>query len=61
VRFRITQTVTVEYEVGQEFYPDGLTTDQMLALDIAEVRRNPDLIHAFGDTPAKIEIAGEVI
>ncbi|KKP30810.1 MAG: hypothetical protein UR21_C0024G0003 [Candidatus Woesebacteria bacterium GW2011_GWC2_31_9] len=53
-------TLTYKYEINPENYPEGLTTKQMIEMDIKSFREDPDaLFELVGDSP--LTISGKII
>ena len=60
MKFRITQTLVVEYEVNPEFYlPDATAPEDMLQLDIHSAETDPGLFWNEEDT--EVSTVGEII
>lgn len=62
MKFRIT--LTAEYEVHPENYPEGSTPDAMLDIDLEEYREDPfnlaDMLLNLEDM-RRAEITGEIV
>ncbi len=58
MKARMTITVTIEYDIHPEHYPEGATTEGMLAIDIASANEDP---YSFLDMDAGWVITAEVI
>lgn len=54
---RTTMVITVEYAIDPNYYPEGSTVEEMLALDRDTFKRDPDLLFSLGE--ADIEVKTE--
>lgn len=59
MRFRITQTVVVEYEVDAENYLGETDPPKMLEVDLGWMRDDPSEVATWAD--AEITTTGEII
>ena len=59
MKARLTLVSTYEYEIVPETYPDGITIEQMLAIDVANSYEDPTFIVERGEPSITAELIEE--
>ena len=62
-KVKVKFIIEYEYELQPEFYPEGLSAEEMLKIDIDNMNNDPLMVLdlAIGDSLAKWETTGEII
>lgn len=54
IRAKISLLVEHEYTLDPEWYPKGLSPEEMLAVDVERMQQDPDELLSFADTTCKV-------
>jgi hypothetical protein len=61
IKFKITITTTVEYEVNPKNYPHGNNLEEMLQCDIKNAEDDPYLMMEMGEAKTNTVVKGEIV